>query len=323
MNSMKEEVNMYFLAKKLIIPWKGIFALMVLVGHLWFFSGIRLSLIVDYPLSCFGWMAVNMFFFFSGYGLKNNYNTDNQFGKLKLKIYNFYKFYLVLIVVFAILHKMIDKNIGCFTLIKSMLWGGTIVEFGWFFQTLLLFYIIFYITRGETSRIVCCITMYVILCFFCQYGNWWYISTPGFIIGILVQEYIKKPNLSLKNHNINNMSVCITILLGIVLILKSNYVVSLFFIEKSLLSDFYVLALGLIASFLFTIISLYFMYITRESQIIHNVFFNKLGNYSLGIYVGHAISIFIAYNIKVKIFTFFYNSDFKYCSFELHIPINI
>ena len=74
-----------FLSKERTVALRGILALMVLICHLHARVELFSNSILGTLFASFGYLAVAVFFFLSGYGLTESYKKDN------LTINNFHK----------------------------------------------------------------------------------------------------------------------------------------------------------------------------------------------------------------------------------------
>lgn len=80
-------------------------------------------------------------------------------------------------------------------MLQSFFWGGTVIKNGWYLQTQLLLYIIFYFSfkkEGTDQRklwLLCGFTcIYYIACNLLKMSYTWYVSMPLFVVGMLWQK---------------------------------------------------------------------------------------------------------------------------------------
>lgn len=85
-----------------------------------------------------------------------------------------------------------DEQINAVILLQSFFWGGTVIKNGWYLQTQLLLYIIFYFSfkkEGTDQRklwLLCGFTcIYYIACNLLKMSYTWYVSMPLFVVGML------------------------------------------------------------------------------------------------------------------------------------------
>jgi len=168
---------------------KGILAIGIVLSHLQIFCFKP----QDYPIiNNFAVFAqVGMFFFISGYGL-----TAAYFNKGKNYLNGFLKHRLSKIVfplIIATIIYLIEIRVLPVEGVKS----DTPLPFSWFCYVIIGYYIAYYVVLKITENInVTIITLlfFSILLYFVlgkcfHLGDWWYRSTCGFNLGMLVRRY--------------------------------------------------------------------------------------------------------------------------------------
>lgn len=157
---------------------KGILAICVLISHLYSIFHFESKILNWVVGSLMGYLSVSLFFFLSGYGLESSYEKkkDTYIEKfMKRKIIPFYTIYVILVGIYVGMRFITGENISFSDILKSLLYGGTVVKFGWFLQTILVLYLIFWMSYqvnvggGEVQNIVMHYRrnsiLYRILCF--------------------------------------------------------------------------------------------------------------------------------------------------------------
>ena len=174
---------------------KGIFAIFVLWHHLYQYSGLLHDTYLGVIFQAMGYLSVGMFFFFTGYGLmfstKNKKNYMKNF--LSKRFLPLYVFYVVLIVLYALYDKLIGNSLTATTsLVKSLLFGGTIVPFGWYLQVTFLLYLLFYFiykffksTTAQVLILTLCLILYSVISHFCGLATTWYESVFCVVLGMI------------------------------------------------------------------------------------------------------------------------------------------
>lgn len=143
---LKEYKKLDVLSRENMDCLKGIFAVCVLIHHLFQYSGLFRRTILG--LQLLGSWSVAIFFFFSGYGLLVSYKKsgENYIKKFfKNKIIPFYTIICLLIVIYLVENIILGKVVTTLQIIKSFSFGGTIIGNGWYLQVQLLLYVLFYI----------------------------------------------------------------------------------------------------------------------------------------------------------------------------------
>ena len=145
---LKEYKKLDVLSRENMDCLKGIFAVCVLIHHLFQYSGLFRRTILGSILQLLGSWSVAIFFFFSGYGLLVSYKKsgENYIKKFfKNKIIPFYTIICLLIVIYLVENIILGKVVTTLQIIKSFSFGGTIIGNGWYLQVQLLLYVLFYI----------------------------------------------------------------------------------------------------------------------------------------------------------------------------------
>ncbi len=193
--SMKDKsVRHEFLSKNVSTAIKGIAALMVLFHHFYQRTYFISQPYIGKLFEILGYLAVSLFFFLSGYGLCLSYKNKkesyiDQFPKKRLL--PFYSTYLLFVLITLIEKIMIGQPIAISLLIRSFFFYGTIVAYGWYFQTILLFYILFYLIfkciNNDKSRFIILsslIVIYTVACHLLNVASAIYVSSLSFPLGV-------------------------------------------------------------------------------------------------------------------------------------------
>ncbi len=126
-------------------------ALLVIIGHVRGAMTFVNDTLVGSLLSIFAWPALSMFFFLTGYGLRESFAKKENYAQtfLKRRVVPYYLKYLIFLAIYIIYYFV--SRIGTnwsfdwklFGL--SFVWGGTYIDNGWYLQTTLLIYIVFWL----------------------------------------------------------------------------------------------------------------------------------------------------------------------------------
>ena len=171
----------------------------ILAHHLFQYSGCLRGTAFATVLQAIGYLSVAEFFFLSGYGLSMSYEKkrDEYIRKFpEEKILPFYLVILILTVGWVIIKIFFHERITMSTIGKSLLFGETVIEGGWYLQVQLLLYIIWFIafkSHGADSQKLIHLTIIELL--YCGamiglgYSTTWYESVMAFPIGIVWAEH--------------------------------------------------------------------------------------------------------------------------------------
>ena len=173
-----------YLSKQMAIAWKGIFAIGVLMHHIYQYSGILQGTMLGIILQMLGYLSVAGFFFLTGYGLMVSSRESGYircFGKIRLL--PLYLFYVILIFTYSAYDVVIGKPISVQRLIQSFLFGETVVPLGWYLQASFIVYLLFWgiavVTDQVHIRILgmgIMLGIYCVLCRCCGLATTWYES---------------------------------------------------------------------------------------------------------------------------------------------------
>ncbi len=205
------------LNKQTTISLKGLFAVLILIHHLYQYSGIITNEYIGMLLQSLGYLSVSVFLFLSGYGLMSSFLTkDNYLSDFpKRRLLPFFLEILFLTVAYCILSLVISpSDITIEIVIKSFSFGGTIIRHGWYLQIALLLYLAFFLifkfVKKNAIKIVVsfvfCFSLAVTL-FLLNYSSTWYECIFVFPMGLLFA--FKKE--SLETFIKNNKFICFLI----------------------------------------------------------------------------------------------------------------
>lgn len=177
-----------YLSKAATNGMKGYLCICILIHHLQQFSGVFSNTYFGHFLNRLGGWGVALFFFISGYGLFATYEKKgSEYLKhfFKNRLLPFYLTYYFFVVLYCI---VMYKSVTLKVIIKSLTFGGTIVSFGWFFQYIGLFYIIFFFSfRFVDKKLgkLIFISLLVLFSIICYMTGQKYTAAIPFLIGML------------------------------------------------------------------------------------------------------------------------------------------
>lgn len=270
------------LDKETTICLKGVLAVMVLISHLHGRVDLFDSSILGTMFSAFGYLAVSVFFFLSGYGLeKSNCIKTNYIAELPRKrIFPFYCLCCLMILIYIMRDILFGNSISGVAIIQSFVFGQTVVDNGWYLQAQLVFYIIFYLCYryGNSKKkllLILGITMYCLFCVVIGLSTTWYEASYCFVLGVLFAENENK------SSNLCNAikTPCIYYLFYTAMF--GLFLVALYFGNKSILPETGRIAIKLISALLFSVLAVSALSLIE----IRNCVTRFLGNISLEIYL--------------------------------------
>ena len=261
---------------------RGIFAILVVIHHLYQYSGLLRGTYIGTVFQLFGFLSVAAFFFFSGYGLmlsdsKKDY-IKHFFFKRFLPLYCFYVF---LIILYSLWTLLLEKNIAPKLVFQSFLFGGTIVTNGWYLQAIFVAYLIYLFVfkyfKSSKMKILFFgvgIFTYCVVCMWLGLGINWYQTIPCMVLGMV---YCTKKNYI--DKLLKNSAWLIFILFSVVFAVC--FVLSAISGLKVIFDVLY--------SLFFVCAMVAFSYILSGTSLIENRFTKLCGDYSLEIYVSHGL----------------------------------
>lgn len=146
---MAENKKYEYLSRESFGLLKGYLAIMVLISHLYQFSGLFAGTYFGQFLNSLGHFGVIGFIFLSGYGLFSSYSEKGKSYVVSFTRKRLLPFFITYtITVFVYLAYEIYFGAGTvdmMSLVKSFTVGATIISFGWYLQYMLWLYIFFWI----------------------------------------------------------------------------------------------------------------------------------------------------------------------------------
>ena len=241
---------MTYLEKQNTDCLKGLCAIAVVISHLCSQTGIGSSLGLGAIYSALGYLAVSVFFALSGYGLAFSYNRTGG-GYLstfiRVRVLPIYVLYCSAIVLYAILRFIMGVDYSLMDLAQSFFLGNTIVPYGWYFQVIILFYLLFYVAYKYCKKqpllfISVATVVYMIGCGVFGLSTTWYECALCFDVGFLFfhkKEAVKAIYESKQGYIIACVTsiilFCICFVLGSKNLVNSSFLTLLFKICSAVL----------------------------------------------------------------------------------------
>ncbi len=195
-----KEINNDYLSLKTCNSYKGFFAIIVILHHL--SQRISEGAILR-NFTGIGYLAVAIFFFFSGYGLQKKNLSDPTYshGFLIKRIPTILIPYAIMTFIYWLTYALLgDVRTISDMWTEFYKWGNPIVWFSWYVVSILAFYIAFYLLMkifkqnkpGIILGSVAYYVLYVIILRKLSYGTWWYMTAFIPIVGIIWASYNEK-----------------------------------------------------------------------------------------------------------------------------------
>lgn len=182
------------LSEEQVKSLKGIFALVVLMHHLYQSTDIIDNRYLGAIFQALGFFAVSIFFFLSGYGLQMSYCIKKQdYIKvfLKKKVMPFYCVIILLIAIYWPARILMGEIVDPLNVVRSFFFGMTIISKGWYLQAQLFLYLLFlcvwhFIKNDSVKQVVLfsIVIVHTALCISFDVSITRYISLLGFVLGI-------------------------------------------------------------------------------------------------------------------------------------------
>lgn len=191
-----------YLSKDSTTALKGIFALFVLIHHLYQYSGILHGTAIGHIFQTMGYLSVAMFFFLSGYGMMQSYKKSEGYinSYPRKRILTFYIDIIVFVLIYLIFRLITEPSIITVdVLIKSLTFGGTIIANGWYLQVALVLYLLFYLifrfVKNNNLKVLLAILstlIFVSLLWLLGFSSTWFEGLLAFPLGLLWSKYQDK-----------------------------------------------------------------------------------------------------------------------------------
>lgn len=176
---------------------KGVFAVFVLIHHLYQYSGLFHNSLLGMILQALGYLSVGMFFFYTGYGMMCSKNKEG-YGKTigKKRILPLYIFYVFLILLYSLWQMVLQYPLTPSRFFQSFFFGNTIVPLGWYLQVTFVVYLILWAVFSSVKSDKQCLLitgiallLYCIVCCLIGLSSTWYESIFCVLLGMTWAVY--------------------------------------------------------------------------------------------------------------------------------------
>lgn len=183
------------ISKKQTNILKGLFAVCVLIHHLYQYTWVISGAVAAIILESLGYLSVSVFLFLSGYGLmvsKMKSGEDYLKSFLRNKVLVFYLQIVLVAILYILLFLAIKMPLSPKEVILSFIFGEGVIVNGWYLYCALYLYLLFFVTfrffkkplmQGVCFGIGLCI--YYALCRFMGLSHLWYQCVLAFVIGMI------------------------------------------------------------------------------------------------------------------------------------------
>lgn len=200
-----------FLEKENTDCIKGICAIAILIAHLYSRTGIGSTIGLGPILTSFGYLGVSVFFALSGYGLAYSYenkkgiirfrenNILNTKGNgegylsnfLRNRVLSTYFLQAFCVLLYGLSHLLFLGPVSLKAFVQSFFLFDTVVTNGWYLQTIIVFYLIFYCSyqwlhRYQYVGVGLGLMFFVLICVAYGVSKTWYECSFCFLLGFIL-----------------------------------------------------------------------------------------------------------------------------------------
>lgn len=294
-----------YLTLKNTINLRGIFSLVIIIHHSRARTEVLNDTIIGSILTAVGYLVVGMFFFLSGYGIRESMTSKEKYREtfFKRRIVPYYADYLVFTVIYLLYSLVVGEKINIITLIKAVIWKENYIYNGWYLNIALIMYLSFQVAfilkkwLKEEKILLIIFVVYCCVCMMTEQSIIFIQSIFGLPMGYCWS--VKKKDIDkIINKHFILCFFCSFVLFDFTLIVGNWYTVGFLQLVVRAISvcffDFFVICCLMIVQ-------------------IQNKFTTFLGNISLELYVIHGI--------WVEIFDQKIVSLFGVCSYFIKVII--
>lgn len=203
----EKEMNKEYLSPSSCLSWKGLLAITVVFHHLALYTDAGKI----FPIFAYvGYLAVAVFFFFSGYGLQKKHISDNNYQKtyIRKRIPKILFPYILITIFFWILYALDGTVFSAGDILSGIIKVDPIAKFSWYIVVMLIFYFVFFLLMKIFQKkynlmilgaaLFC--ALWTALCITTGISYERYITAPLLVVGMLWATYEEKLFMFMKNH---------------------------------------------------------------------------------------------------------------------------
>ncbi len=263
---------------------KGIFAVTVLLHHLYQYSGTDIGAVFGLVFQWMGYLSVGMFFFYTGYGLMLSSQKDGYLKTFLLKhVAPLYGFYVCLIFIYTIYKALLGIDIVPKKLVQSFLFGGTVVSLAWYLQVTFVMYLIYWLVFSNIKRdsmrlgvMSAALVVFCVSCYICGLSSTWYESVFCILLGMVWFYRKEKIDRVLKSK-------------GVLIFFSAALLCAIF----TLMQPRFGIIPKMLSAVTFSATVTIFTYLVADTRIVDNKITQFLGKYSLEIYVSQGFFLLL------------------------------
>ena len=266
-----------------------------------------------------GRYIVALFFFLSGYGLYFQYSNNVNYMKnfLRKRLVRIFIPFYVFIVIYVIYRATLGEVINMDFFLSFWKDHSNIIYNGWFVNSIIVLYVIFYISfvRNNSKTSFYTLTVLTLVYIFWKvyqdHGDWEYVSMMAFLLGIFwMKNRVSIDKIIEKNYFIS------LVLFSVLMYIFRHYEVIM---ENIGITNKYVYY-GIVGNICTMVFVVYFLLLTNKLNF-SNKYLDFLGDISFEIYMIHGLvmhyfgKFFVSSNVNDVLYTivvFFVSIVFAY-----------
>ena len=178
---------------------RGVFAIVVVFHHL--AQKMDAGVLFDI-FSKFGFLAVSVFMFLSGFGLQKSHMKSESYRKkfLLRRIPQVLFPYIIVNVLFWLMYALDGKIYSVKDIALTFAKGEPLVSYSWYIVNILIFYVVYWLLmllfkKRYLLMIIGAVVFYIVYAAFCfkmRFNSYWYSSSHLFILGMVWAVYEDK-----------------------------------------------------------------------------------------------------------------------------------
>ena len=214
-------------------------------------------------------------------------------GFLFKRVMPLYLVCIIFIAFYACTNIAFGETVKIENVVQSFLFGGTIISKGWYLQSIILWYVLFFLSFNfvkndniKLALLLLSFVLYVVLCLCLELGSTWYEGCFSLLLGVAFAKWKEKIDRALSTRYILYL-----------ILLLSLFAVTFVFGNSSLLGTAMRIISKCISASLFPMIVVLLLQYVK----INNIITAFLGKLYLEIYILHGFFLQICYSKYITI----------------------